>query len=42
MNKTLKKVLIVVGCVIAVALLAHLTNTYLIPFIANMHNTGAY
>jgi hypothetical protein len=42
MNKTLKRVLIIVGIIIAVALLAHLAGTYLFPFIAQMHNGGAY
>jgi hypothetical protein len=42
MNKTLKKVLIVVGSLIAAAILLHLAGTYLIPFISRMHNSGEY
>lgn len=42
MNKKLRTALIILGCVIALALLAHLAGTYLIPFISQMHSGGAY
>jgi hypothetical protein len=42
MNKKLKRVLIIAGIIIAAALFMHLAVTYLIPFIAQMHNGGAY
>jgi hypothetical protein len=42
MNKTLKKVLIIVGCVAGAALLAHLAGSYLFPYISRMHSGGAY
>jgi hypothetical protein len=42
MNKTLKRVLIIVGVIIAAALLMHLAGTYLFPYISRMHSGGAY
>jgi putative Mn2+ efflux pump MntP len=42
MNKTMKRVLIIVGCVVVAALLAHLVGTYLFPYISKMHSGGAY
>jgi len=42
MNKTLKKVLIIIGGLIVLAVAAHLTVNYLIPFIAEMHNAPTY
>ena len=42
MNKTLKKVLIVVAVVIGLLVLTHVTVNYLVPFIMQMHGTAAY
>jgi hypothetical protein len=42
MNKVLKRVLIIAGCIIAAGLLMHLAGAYLFPFIARMHGGGAY
>lgn len=42
MNKTIKKVLLVAGGIVVLALAVHLTMTYLIPFIAQMHNAPTY
>ena len=38
--KRIKTVVIVVVCIIAVALLMHLTLNYFVPFVANIHNKG--
>ena len=42
MNKKTKKVLIIIVCVLAILILTHLTINSLIPFVKNMHSSGAY
>jgi len=42
MNKKIKKALIIIGCIIVVLILAHLTMNYLIPFIGKLHSGGSY
>ena len=41
MSKIIKKTLIVVVCIIAILVLAHLSLNYLVPFVKNMHS-GMY
>ncbi len=42
MNKKTKKVLIVIICVLAALILAHLTMNNLIPFVKNLHSGAAF
>lgn len=42
MNKKLKIALIVVGSIIALAILTHLSVNYLVPFIQHLHGAAAY
>jgi|GEM_PF-1906296 len=42
MNKKLKKALIIIIGLIVLAVAAHLTVSYLIPFITEMHNAPTY
>jgi hypothetical protein len=42
MNKKTKKVIIIIGCVVVVLILTHLTMNNLVPFIKHMHSGGVY